>query len=67
MFTDFIGDAYGISSTIPTPDDDPLDNCSDGSHGILSLFVYFSVVIFLLTYMIQELMLLESLLQTPLE
>ncbi|CAF5195974.1 unnamed protein product, partial [Rotaria magnacalcarata] len=28
-----VGDGYFSANPIPVPDDDPLDNCSDGSHG----------------------------------
>ncbi|CAF1482172.1 unnamed protein product [Rotaria magnacalcarata] len=30
---DLVGDGYFSANPIPVPDDDPLDNCSDGSHG----------------------------------
>ncbi|KAI8833352.1 peptidase S8/S53 domain-containing protein [Chytridium lagenaria] len=30
---DLVGDSYGIADPIPTPDSDPLDNCSSNSHG----------------------------------
>ncbi|KAI8825384.1 peptidase S8/S53 domain-containing protein, partial [Chytriomyces cf. hyalinus JEL632] len=30
---DLVGDAYSIADPTITPDDDPIDNCSDDSHG----------------------------------
>ena len=66
MFVDFLGDAFSVSNPTLVPDNDPLDNCSTSSHGIWPLLSFFSIFLFLLTYMAQEPMLLESLLQMPL-
>ncbi|CAF1091089.1 unnamed protein product [Rotaria sordida] len=33
MFLDFVGDKYSASNPIPVPDNDPLDDCSESSHG----------------------------------
>ncbi|CAF1100308.1 unnamed protein product [Rotaria sordida] len=30
---DFVGDKYSASNPIPVPDNDPLDDCSESSHG----------------------------------
>ena len=52
-FADFLGDQYGVSSEIPVPDDDPLDDCSRSSHG---KFVYdfscFSLILLASSYII---------------
>ncbi|CAF2812171.1 unnamed protein product [Rotaria sp. Silwood2] len=33
MFLDFVGDQYSAYNPFPVPDDDPLDECTSGSHG----------------------------------
>lgn len=33
IFLDFIGDDFGPHSQVIAPDNDPIDNCSDSSHG----------------------------------
>ena len=48
-FLDFVGDAYnGYNGAVP--DNDPLDNCSDESHGIFQLFFLSSSYYFTFTY-----------------
>ncbi len=49
FFLDLVGDAYGLFGTAE-PDNDPLDNCSDASHGISQLFFLSSTALFLLAY-----------------
>lgn len=46
---DFIGDG---DADAPEPDGDPMDNCSDSSHGNLRLFVLFSKVLLMFPYII---------------
>lgn len=42
MFLDLVGDAYSSSDSVPMPDSDPLDDCSESSHGIYPLVDAFS-------------------------
>jgi hypothetical protein len=58
VFLDLVGDAYDGSNAL-VPDNDPLDNCSSGSHGTYQLFFLPSIVLFLLTYFTQVHMFLE--------
>jgi hypothetical protein len=58
FFLDLVGDGYNGSSLTAVPDNDPLDNCSDESHGISQLFLL-SAALFLLTYFTQVHMFLE--------
>ena len=39
---DLVGDDYSSSNTTVVPDDDPLDDCSPDSHGILCFFMNMS-------------------------
>jgi hypothetical protein len=59
FFLDFVGDEYDGSGTPAVPDNDPLDNCSDASHGISQLFLLLSAALFLLAYFTQVRMFLE--------
>ncbi len=59
FFLDLVGDAYGTSGAPAVPDNDPLDNCSDVSHGISQLFLLLSAALFLLAYFTQVHMFLE--------
>jgi subtilisin family serine protease len=43
IFLDLVGDAYNGSNTA-VPDNDPLDNCSDDSHGICQFLFYSSTI-----------------------